>query len=138
MNPAQLAGTSRAEALFVFAARLFQAEYRLAQGSILNQIWEAIVAFFQSIWAGIVSFFGAIAQSIANVIVAIFQSPINAINASWVAFQAWANQYGPLAPIFTILVFGAFLLIAVFFIWLAVKLTTSEAEGVGTEVEEGV
>lgn len=107
-------------------------------GDVVSQITQAIISFFQSIWSGVSNFFGTIFQSIANVIAAIFQAPVNAINSSWTAFQTWANGLGPVAPFLTVVMVAAIVLLGVFIVWIVIKLSVSEAEGVGTEVEEGV
>jgi phage-related protein len=108
------------------------------QADIVSQIESAIISFFTSIWNGIVSFFGQIFTAVANVITTIFQAPVNAITSSWVSFQVWANGFGPIAPLLTILMVGLFFAVAVFFIWLLAKLSVSEGEQTAEEAEEGV
>lgn len=105
---------------------------------LLSQISSAIVGFFTSIWNGIQAFFGQIFQSIANVISTIFQAPVNPITSSWTAFTNWANGFGPIAPLVTVLMVGLVFGVAAFFVWLVVKLSVSETEQTAEEVEEGV
>lgn len=107
-------------------------------GDIVSQIESAFIGFFQGIWTGIQSFFGTIFNSIASALASIFTAPIAAINASWTALQNWASGFGPLAPILTVLVLGTFAVILGWFIWLVIKLSVSESEQTGEELEEGV
>lgn len=104
---------------------------------IVSQVENAIIGFFQTIWSGISSFFGSIFQSIANVISEIFQAPVNAIQSSWVAFESWANSFGPLAPLLTVGMVALVVIIAIFLIWLVIKVTVSEGEQTLGEAEEG-
>ncbi|MCI4360087.1 MAG: hypothetical protein L3J91_00125 [Thermoplasmata archaeon] len=105
---------------------------------ILSQIESAIIGFFTSIFQGIENFFGTIFQAIANTFALIFSAPGAAIQASFASLTIWASQYGPLAPLITIGVVSIVLIIATFLIWLIIKISTSEAEQTGEEVEEGV
>ena len=107
------------------------------RGDIISSIENAIVGFFVSIWDGISSFFGTIFQSIANTFAAVFQAPVNAVESSWASFSAWANGFGPLAPVLVIVIIAAVFLIAIWVIWLVIKLSVSEGEQTAEEAEEG-
>ena len=107
------------------------------RGDIISSIENAILGFFVSIWDGISSFFGTIFQSIANTFAAVFEAPVNAVESSWVSFSAWANGFGPLAPVLVIVIIAAVFVIAIWVIWLVIKLSVSEGEQTAEEAEEG-
>jgi hypothetical protein len=108
------------------------------KGDIVSQIEGAVVSFFRGIWNGISSFFGTIFSAIANLFADFFSAPASAISESWVSFENWVNQFGVLAPLFTVLMVAAFVGIAVLIIWLIVKFSVSEGEQTAEEAEEGV
>ena len=110
---------------------------RIAPADVVSQITAAIIAFFTSIWNGIQGFFGNIFGALSNAVAAIFNAPVSVINASWQAFQTWVVQFGPLAPLLTTIILAAVFILAVWLVWLIVKLSVSESESIGGEVEEG-
>lgn len=107
-------------------------------GDIVSQVENAIFGFFQSIWDGISSFFGQIFQGFANLIVSIFELPVTALQSSFAALTSFANAFGPLSPIIVLLVITAVVLLGVWLLWIVIKLSVSEGEQTGEELEEGV
>jgi hypothetical protein len=108
------------------------------RGDIVSQIENAIIGFFQTIWNGITSFFGTIFGAIANAFAAIFNAPIAAIQGAWADLQNSVASFGIFAPLVTILVVVAIFVIVAYVIWVIIKLSVSEGEQTGEEVEEGV
>jgi hypothetical protein len=104
---------------------------------VISSLEGALEGFFQSILSGIDNFFGTIFQSLANTIAAIFNAPVQAIDTSFASLNNWAANYGPLAPIITILVVAAVFLLVVLLIWLIIKISVSEGEQTLGEAEEG-
>lgn len=116
----------------------FPAVALVAFGDIISQIENAILGFFESIWNGISSFFGTIFGAIAQTFATIFSAPGQAIQSSFASLNAWAAQYGPLAPVITILIVAAVIVIGTYLIWFIIKVSVSEGEQTGEEAEEGV
>jgi hypothetical protein len=106
--------------------------------ALRGDVWSSILGFLDSIWSGIAWFFGGILSAIQQALESLITIPIGAVQGAWNSFEAWANQYGPLAPLLVVGMIGLFLAIAAFFIWLLVKYSVSQVEQTGEEVEEGV
>lgn len=107
-------------------------------GDVVTTLENAIISFFQTIFNGIANFFGTIFGALANTLGAIFNAPVQAVQSSFASLSTWAAQYGPLAPIITILIVSVVLLIGAYVIWLIIKLSVSEGEQTLGEAEEGV
>lgn len=112
----------------------------LAVGAVVlyGDIISVIEGFLEDLWSAVASFFGTIFGAISSGIAEVFTVPLQGLGLAWSTFQAWADSYGPLAPLLTVLMIGLFMAIAVFFIWLLVKFSVSESEQTAEEAEEGV
>jgi hypothetical protein len=107
-------------------------------GDIVSQIESAIVAFFQSIWNGISGFFGGIFASIGDAFRSFFEAPIQFVQGAFQSLSSFADQYGPFAPIILIGIVGVVFVAVVLILWLIIRVSVSEAEKTGDELEEGV
>jgi hypothetical protein len=117
--------------------RTVSAVWLFLRADIVSQIENAIGSFFGSILSGIQSFFGNIFAAISNLFASIFSAPVNAIDASWASLNGFTSGWGPLAPIITVVIVVIVVLIAVIAIWVVIRVSTSEAEKEGDEIEEG-
>lgn len=106
-------------------------------GDIISDIENGILAFFTEIWDGISSFFGRIFNAISSTFATIFSAPQQAITGAFGSLNTWASQYGPLAPLLTVAVVAGTFILGTWLVWTVVKVSVSEGEETGEEVEEG-
>lgn len=128
----------RRGALDLFATGLVVALAPGPRGDIIAQIEDAIISFFSQIWNGIAGFFGNIFGGISATFATIFGAPAAAVRAAYTSLQDWSDQYGAFAPIITVGVIFLVFLLASVGLWLVIRISVSEAEKTGDELEEGV
>lgn len=107
-------------------------------GNIGASILSEFVFLFQVLAYSVINLFLGLFSEIGCGLGGVAQSAFDFVNSAWTQATASLAGFGLFAPFVAVAIFGGTILLLAWFVFLIVRVSTSEMEKEGNEVEEGV